>query len=50
MPAVVGFRHRAVPDHQALSLPLLRQILEVWLPDFLAFSTPLLRGLPDHEA
>lgn len=35
---------------QALSLPILRQILEERLPDFLEFSATLLRTLPNHEA
>ncbi len=50
MQAMVGFRNVAVHDCQALSLPILRQILEERLPDFLEFSATLLRTLPDHEA
>lgn len=50
MQAMVGFPNVAVHDYQALSLPILRQILEERLPDFLEFSATLLRTLPDHEA
>lgn len=50
MQAMVGFRNVAVHDYQALSLPILRRILEERLGDFLEFSQTLLRALPDHEA
>lgn len=50
MQAMVGFRNVAVHDYQALSLPILRRILEERLEDFLEFSQTLLRALPDHEA
>ncbi|MFX9858945.1 HepT-like ribonuclease domain-containing protein [Acinetobacter baumannii] len=47
---LLQIRNVAAHDYQALSLPILRQILEERLPDFLEFSATLLRTLPNHEA
>lgn len=44
MRAMVGFRNVAVHNYQALSLPILRAILEKHLDDFHAFAATLLRG------
>ena len=44
MRAMVGFRNVAVHNYQALSLPILRAILEKHLDDFRTFAATLLRG------
>ncbi|HLA75620.1 MAG TPA: DUF86 domain-containing protein [Gammaproteobacteria bacterium] len=44
MRAMVGFRNVAVHNYQALSLPIMRAILEKHLDDFRAFTATVLRG------
>jgi uncharacterized protein YutE (UPF0331/DUF86 family) len=43
MQLMVGFRNVAVHDYQALSLPILKTILEERLSDFVEFTTALWR-------
>lgn len=43
MQLMVGFRNVAIHDYQALSLPILKTILEEHLSDFIKFTTALLR-------
>lgn len=48
MQQMVGFRNVAVHDYQALSLPILKAILEQRLGDFVEFTSGLLRqGNPE---
>ncbi|MCL6531492.1 type VII toxin-antitoxin system HepT family RNase toxin [Meiothermus ruber] len=48
MQQMVGFRNIAVHDYQALSLPILKAILEQRLGDFVEFTSVLLRqGNPE---
>jgi len=48
MQRMVGFRNVAVHDYQALSLPILKAILEQHLSDFSEFTAALLRrGKPE---